>query len=144
MMKHEFEELAGYEVSWSDYQNIIEPMYMATNLTKQEFVKVIDKKRFALPTKAQIIREMKALAKTIFEGCGIRTYHEEEAKLWELAKQYAERFWGLHWVTDMDAYLYFTKGYAYCGVEQDRGCTFIRELVIGYKDLEYERIKLAA
>lgn len=46
MMKFEFEELAGYEVSNEDYNNIIEPMYMAVNLSKQEFVKVIDRKRF--------------------------------------------------------------------------------------------------
>ena len=29
MMKHEFEQIAGYEVTWEDYTNIIEPMYMA-------------------------------------------------------------------------------------------------------------------
>ena len=46
MMKHEFEELAGYEVSNDDYNNIIEPMYMATNMSKADFVKCIDKKRF--------------------------------------------------------------------------------------------------
>lgn len=46
MMKFEFEELVGYEVSNEDYDNIIEPMYMAVNLSKQEFVKVIDRKRF--------------------------------------------------------------------------------------------------
>lgn len=48
MMKHEFEALAGYEVSVSDYDNIIEPMYMATELSKEEFAKVISKERFAL------------------------------------------------------------------------------------------------
>ena len=46
MMKHEFEELAGYKVSSEDYDRIIEPMYMATNLSKQDFVKCIDRKRF--------------------------------------------------------------------------------------------------
>ena len=30
MMKHEFEALAGYEVSFEDYNRVIEPMYMAT------------------------------------------------------------------------------------------------------------------
>lgn len=53
MMKYEFEELAGYEVSSDDYNNIIEPMYMAVDVDKREFVKMIDKKRFALKTKAQ-------------------------------------------------------------------------------------------
>ena len=44
MMKHEFEKLAGYEVSYEDYTKIIEPMYMATDLSKAEFVKCIDRK----------------------------------------------------------------------------------------------------
>lgn len=47
MMKREFEEIAGYEVSNEDYYEIIEPMYMALNLSKSEFVKCMDKKRFA-------------------------------------------------------------------------------------------------
>ncbi len=46
MMKQEFEALAGYEVSAEDYNNIIEPMYMATDLSKQEFVKTINRKNF--------------------------------------------------------------------------------------------------
>ena len=46
MMKHEFEALAGYEVSTEDYTKVIEPMYMATDLSKADFVKVIDRKRF--------------------------------------------------------------------------------------------------
>ena len=53
MMKHEFEAIAGYEVSTEDYNNIIEPMYMATNLSKAEFVKTISKKRFAVTKKEQ-------------------------------------------------------------------------------------------
>lgn len=46
MMKQEFEALAGYEVSAEDYNNIIEPMYMATDLSKQDFVKTINRKAF--------------------------------------------------------------------------------------------------
>ena len=44
MMKHEFEALAGYEVTTETYDNIIEPMYMATNLTKREFIKTLNRK----------------------------------------------------------------------------------------------------
>lgn len=47
MMKQEFEKIAGYEVTDADYNNIIEPMYMATNLSKEDFVKTINKKAFA-------------------------------------------------------------------------------------------------
>lgn len=46
MQKREFEELAGYEVSTEDYERIIEPMYLATSLCKQEFVKCINRKQF--------------------------------------------------------------------------------------------------
>ena len=53
MMKHEFEALAGYEVSYDDYTNIIEPMYMAINADKAEFVKMIDRKRFEVIRKAE-------------------------------------------------------------------------------------------
>ncbi len=58
MMKHEFEAIAGHEVSVSDYDNIIEPMYMATDLNKAEFVKVISKERFALKSREELIQEI--------------------------------------------------------------------------------------
>lgn len=65
MMKHEFEALAGYEVSREDYDNIIEPMYLATNLTKQEFVQTLNKKRFAIVKKEKV--------KPVFVSNGDRT-----------------------------------------------------------------------
>lgn len=65
MMKHEFETLAGYEVSREDYDNIIEPMYMATNLSKQDFVKTISKKRFQTVKKVE--------EKPVFISNGIKT-----------------------------------------------------------------------
>lgn len=46
MMKQEFEALAGYEVDAETYANIIEPMYYATDLSKAEFVKTLDRKAF--------------------------------------------------------------------------------------------------
>lgn len=46
MMQVEFERIAGYEVYTEDYNNVIEPMYMATNLSKEDFAKVIDRNRF--------------------------------------------------------------------------------------------------
>jgi len=94
MMKHEFEELAGYEVSVEDYANIIEPMYMATNLDKSEFVKVIDKKRFALKTKRQMQNEMKKIAKHLAETFTIYTDYEAKEKLHKLANEYVNRFYG--------------------------------------------------
>lgn len=53
MMKHEFERIAGYEVSVEDYDNIIEPMYSATNVSKTEFVKMISRKRFEVKQEEQ-------------------------------------------------------------------------------------------
>lgn len=129
MMKHEFEALAGYEVTTEDYNKIIEPMYMATDLTKEEFVKVIDKKRFALPTKQKLMKQMKAEARHLEEICGRYTDHESEHRLEALAKEYAHRFYGLDWVNDMNAYVFFNKEYEF--PEISRGCTYPKEVVIG-------------
>lgn len=48
MTKFEFEKIAGYEVSNEDYNNIIEPMYYATDLNKQDFVKTLNRKAFEI------------------------------------------------------------------------------------------------
>lgn len=92
MMKHEFEAIAGYEVSVSDYDNIIEPMYMATQLSKADFVKVISKERFALKSRDELIQEMKELAGHLKDTCEHFTDHEAEEKLEALAEEYKERF----------------------------------------------------
>ena len=141
MMKHEFEALAGYEVSSEDYNNIIEPMYMALpDVTKQEFVKMLDRKRFALPTKKQIVNQMKKLAKVCAEMCEHRSCHEEENELNKIARAYAKRFYGLDWSNDLSVSVFFNREYTY--PEIGRGCTFPKELVILYKTHEYERITL--
>ena len=94
MMQYEFEKLAGYEVSVEDYDKIIEPMYMATNLTKQEFVKTINKKRFALKPLKTMIKEMKALAEEIEEMCThVYTYDLQE-QLRNIAREYVSRRYG--------------------------------------------------
>ena len=46
MMQQEFEAIAKIQVTAADYDNIIEPMYMATNLSKEEFVKTLNLKFF--------------------------------------------------------------------------------------------------
>lgn len=140
MMKYEFEELAGYEVSWEDYTNIIEPMYMAVSLPKQEFVKVLDRKRFALPTKKKMVSKMRRLAEHLKETCGHYTDYEAKGELEKLATEYAKRFHGLEWSKDIEAYRYFLKEYEYPEIQ--RGCTYPRELVIGRGNTEYERITL--
>lgn len=143
MMWKEFEELAGYEVSYEDYTNVIEPMYMALpeKYTKQDFVKMIDKKRFALKTKKQIENEMKKIAQYIFDNCGLKSYIDEDDKLNKLAREYATRFYG-YTNEDMKSWFYINRDYAYCGVRQERGCTFPEELVIGRDYTEYTRLAL--
>lgn len=92
MMKHEFEQIAGYEVSDKDYNEIIEPMYMALpNVTKPEFVKMIDKKRFALKPLNKIEKEMKQIAKHLNDTCNLYTDYEAKDKLNELAQELTDR-----------------------------------------------------
>ena len=91
MMKYEFEQIAGYEVSDKDYNEIIEPMYMATNLDKVEFVKTLDKKRFALKPLKKIEKEMKQIAKHLNETCNHYTDYEAKDKLNELAQEITDR-----------------------------------------------------
>ena len=125
MMKHEFEKLAGYEVTTEDYNNIIEPMYMATNLDKAEFVKCISKERFALPTKAQMERKMRKIARFIFENAGARYFGDEEQEICDILKDYALRFYGIREKADIDGYA-LKMGTAYRGVRMidDRGYRF--------------------
>ena len=139
-MWKEFEELAGYEVSYEDYTNIIEPMYMALeDVTKQEFVAMLDKKRFALPTKSKLIKEMKKLAQYCAENCGHFSCWKQEQELEDLAYKYIARFHGM-------GNPCFNRGYEFPNLQ--RGCTYPNELVIwtrfadygNYKELE--RIKL--
>lgn len=93
MMREEFERLAGYEVSWADYTDIIEPMYMALpeNITKQDFVKMIDKKRFALKPLNKIEKEMKNIAKHLKETFTKYTDYEAQEQLRTLAQEYTDR-----------------------------------------------------
>lgn len=88
MMKHEFEALAGYEVTIEDYNKIIEPMYMATDLSKEEFAKVINKKRFALKPLPKIEKWMQKIAAHIKETC--THYRDNEA--WEELEKAAEEY----------------------------------------------------
>ena len=101
MMKTEFEKIAGYEVSFDDYYNIIEPMYMATNLNKQEFVKTLNKARFALKTKAELLNEIKKLAKQLKKTCDHYTDYETQEKLYALVAEMKERFGNYYEVSEI-------------------------------------------
>ena len=119
MMKKEFEKIAGYEVSNEDYKKIIEPMYMAVDLSKEEFVKIIDKKRFALPTKAELIKKMRKIANEIAETVEINGAYALQKELEEVFKNFEKRFgWDHHYDLRM-----------YTATEIRRGCTFPVQIV---------------
>jgi hypothetical protein len=62
MFKEEFEKLAGYKVTRLDYFRIIEPMYMATKLNKEEFVKVINRKEFETTPEKEALDKIRLYA----------------------------------------------------------------------------------
>lgn len=83
MTKQEFEVLAGCEVSFEAYSNIIEPMYMAVELPKQDFIKLLNLKALATPKvkekniKKMCVRDRSGYMKTP-NGCW---YHIEYVEL---------------------------------------------------------------
>lgn len=97
MMWEEFERIAGYEVSYEDYTNIIEPMYNATTLNKQDFIKCLDRKQFDLGYKRKVeekklIARMKELAQDMKDLCGRTTTYEEYEELRKVARRYIDEF----------------------------------------------------
>lgn len=138
MMKIEFEALAGYEVSVSDYDNIIEPMYMATELRKEDFVKVICKERFALKSREEIIQEIKGIAEHLKKTCDHFTDYEAKEKLEALAEEYKERFGPYK-----GGFLLNTR-YTLERLGECRGCSYPAELEIyNSKYHTTEKIKIA-
>ena len=138
MMWEEFEKIAGYEVSYEDYTNVIEPMYNATNLSKGEFVKTLNRKAFDLKVKKQeMIKAMKAICAERKENAEHFTNYEAEEKLRELAEKYAETF-----------HRFSTPEIARKKTFETWGCSYPAELIIygGVvcgKYYEIERITLA-
>lgn len=131
MMKEEFEAIAGYEVTWEDYTNIIEPMYMATKLDKYAFCDTLNKKRFALPTKKQMQNEMRKIAKHLSETCGHYTDYKAKDELERIAYRYAERFYHFD-RNNLKHFCYFEDEYEFPAIQ--RGCTYPCRLVIGWMD----------
>lgn len=93
MMWNEFEELAGYEVSYEDYTEIIEPMYMATNLSKTEFIATLNRERFDKGlVESKLLDEMKSLADQIRELCGRDETCDLERELQDKAEEFGKKF----------------------------------------------------
>lgn len=137
MMWREFEELAGYEVSEEDYRKIIEPMYMATDLSKTEFVKVIDRKRFAIKTLEELKEEMKEIAGHLKETCEHFTDYEAKEKLEKLAEEYKNR------IAPQGGFFINTR-YTLEHLGNCRGCSYPAEVeILNSKYHTVEKIKVA-
>lgn len=105
MMKYEFEQIAGYEVTWKDYTEIIEPMYMALDVDKYEFAKMINRKHFDLGAKKRaLVKEMKQIAEHLKDTCNHYTDYAAKDRLNELA----------------DEYMNLVDGYGYYIAERER------------------------
>lgn len=134
MMWEEFEKIAGYEVSYEDYTNVIEPMYNATNLSKGEFVKTLDRKAFDLKVKKQeMIKAMKAIATERKENAERFNNYEAEDKLYSLAQKYTDTFHHFRPYEIIRKKMFGTWG-----------CSYPAELVIYGNSYEVERINLTA
>ena len=138
MMKHEFEALAGYEVSWADYNDIIEPMYMATNLSKAEFVKTVNKNRFAIKPKEKYIKELKKLAESLKDTCEHYTDYETEQDFERTIFAYIDRCWGIRGFKNV--HYTIMHGYTYEHLGVCRGCAYPKTIIFydakHYKTLE--------
>ena len=95
MIYSEFLNIANVtenDITADTYDNIIEPMYMATNLSKYDFVKMLNIKEICntYPNVNKTEKELVKLIAKMRKNLGLRTMHEEENKFIELAKQYCE------------------------------------------------------
>ena len=141
MMWEEFENLAGYQVTYEDYTNVIEPMYMATNLSKQDFIKCLDYKRFSIQyKKAQLkktlLKQMREKAEIMKAYCGHCDTYEVYAELRNLCQQYNKEFAPYGATADWE------RGYEYTG---NHGCSYMKAMVYidDYTGAEVGRVKLA-
>lgn len=122
MMHKEFEQIAGYEVSYEDYTNIIEPMYMATNLNKQEFVKCLNRKQFDLnykkqQYKKQLLSEMQTIAEEMYDICS----HTETCEQYEALRAKALEY--------IKAFPVWKAPYHEFETGQKNGCSYVKALV---------------
>ncbi len=144
MMWKEFEQAAGYEVTYEDYTNYIEPMYMALcswggGVTKREFAKMVSRERFALPSPEAILRKIRRDARMLRRCCLADHDHSIEERLYKEARQYAERKYGISFDTDRSAYCTIMDAYEYPKWHEGR---YPDVMVIGRGDMELCRIRL--
>lgn len=93
-MQVEFERLAGRRVSPEMYKDIIEPMYMATDISKEDFVKLINIEAVALPDPKKLVAKMRKICKHMKETCNSYFDLDEQVELLETIDKYIEVVYG--------------------------------------------------
>ena len=92
-MKEEFETIAGYKVTGYDYRKIIEPMYMATSLSKEEFVKTINRKVFELTPEKQDIENIRIYASELQQNAKNNGEFFAPKKFRTMLEDYARKYY---------------------------------------------------
>lgn len=138
MMKHEFEQLAGYEVTWEDYNNIIEPMYNATNLDKKDFVMTLNKQRFAVKAKEKYVRKLKMLARSLKDTCEHYTDTETLEEFTKTIFAYIDRCWNMYGYDDV--FYTVEHGYTYEHLGVCRGCAYPKNIIF-YSTKNYKVLR---
>ena len=128
MMKNEFEKLAGYEVTDEMYYNVIEPMYNACPLSKQDFIKLLNKKEIALTPLNKIYKNMCFLANTIKANCAHFTDYETKEALEKLADEYTKRLHAYNYYIDEAEFNHSTCYYPIKVVIYDKNYHNVRVL----------------
>ena len=93
MMKEEFENIAGYKVTGYDYRKIIEPMYMSTSLSKEEFVKSINRKYFELTPEKKDIEEIRNYATELQQNAKNNGEFFAPKKFRTMLEDYARKYY---------------------------------------------------
>ena len=119
MMYTEFLNLAKVtenDISFDTYRNIIEPMYMATDMNKYEFVEMLNIKAIKdmYPNVNKVCKDLVKLIAEMKKLLGHTTMHEQENKFVELAKKFCE-LRGMEYCYE-DGLIYEIPSY-------ERGCT---------------------
>ena len=93
MMKEEFEKIAGYKVTGYDYRKFIEPMYMSTSLSKEEFAKSLNKKFFELTPKKEDLAEIRNYANELQQNAKNNGEFFAPLKFRTMLEDYARKYY---------------------------------------------------
>ena len=92
MNYEEFIRIAGYEVSFETYKNIIEPMYMTTDIIdKKEFCKSFSKKLFGIKSTDKLLKEINKTVKFMKENTDRQLQINAWKEFKELCEDYRKR-----------------------------------------------------